>query len=317
MNEAHVMRARPARVTKALLVELASRLTDRDRQIALDCYEHYVLTTTQLQQLHFSGARAARARLDALYMMLVLDRFRPSRPRGEGSAPWHWILDEAGARIVAEHMETERRRLRWSHATALALADSSKLRHRIEINEFFARLAEELAAVGGWLSEWYSERTTQHLFNTRLIPDGYAVLQLPHAAPVYVLLELDRATEPVARLRDKALRYAAEIPRSALSGMDPLIVIATSTPARVQAISDATSIAGIQIAVALWGVSVRTVNRLTAAGMPSETWGMARTRRYLPSQAIAWAQSRVAVVNSGVTANLARRMTTVEQHREE
>jgi hypothetical protein len=61
MNEAHAMRGRPARVTKTLLVELASRLTDRDRQIALDCYEHYVLTTTQLQQLHFSGARAARA----------------------------------------------------------------------------------------------------------------------------------------------------------------------------------------------------------------------------------------------------------------
>ena len=65
------------------------------------------------------------------------------------------------------------------------------------------------------------------------------------------------------------------------------------------------------------GVSVRTVNRLAAAGMPSETWGMARTRRYLPSQAIAWAQSRRAVVKSGETANLARRMTTVEQHREE
>jgi hypothetical protein len=65
------------------------------------------------------------------------------------------------------------------------------------------------------------------------------------------------------------------------------------------------------------GISVRTVNRLTAAGMPSETWGMARTRRYLPSQAIAWAQSRRAVVKSGETANMARRMTTAEQHREE
>jgi phage terminase Nu1 subunit (DNA packaging protein) len=42
----------------------------------------------------------------------------------------------------------------------------------------------------------------------------------------------------------------------------------------------------------LMGVSVRTVNRLTAAGMPSESWGMARTRRYLPSQAISWASAR-------------------------
>jgi hypothetical protein len=42
----------------------------------------------------------------------------------------------------------------------------------------------------------------------------------------------------------------------------------------------------------LMGISERTVKRLTAAGLPSETWGMARTRRYLPSEAIAWARAR-------------------------
>jgi phage terminase Nu1 subunit (DNA packaging protein) len=42
----------------------------------------------------------------------------------------------------------------------------------------------------------------------------------------------------------------------------------------------------------LMGVSVRTVNRLTVAGMPSETWGMSRTRRYRPSEALEWARSR-------------------------
>ena len=36
------------------------------------------------------------------------------------------------------------------------------------------------------------------------------------------------------------------------------------------------------------GVSVRTVDRLTAAGMPSTTWG-SKTRRYRASQAIYWA----------------------------
>lgn len=40
------------------------------------------------------------------------------------------------------------------------------------------------------------------------------------------------------------------------------------------------------------GVSTRTVERLTAAGMPSETWGLKRTRRYLPSRAMAWARER-------------------------
>jgi phage terminase Nu1 subunit (DNA packaging protein) len=42
----------------------------------------------------------------------------------------------------------------------------------------------------------------------------------------------------------------------------------------------------------LMGVSTSTVKRLVAAGMPSETWGMRRTRRFLPSQAMCWAHAR-------------------------
>jgi phage terminase Nu1 subunit (DNA packaging protein) len=41
----------------------------------------------------------------------------------------------------------------------------------------------------------------------------------------------------------------------------------------------------------LMGVSLRTVKAWTAAGMPSESWGM-RVRRYRPSEAIAWARAR-------------------------
>jgi excisionase family DNA binding protein len=40
----------------------------------------------------------------------------------------------------------------------------------------------------------------------------------------------------------------------------------------------------------LMGVSVRTVKRWVAAGAPSETWGMRRTRRFLPSDVITWAR---------------------------
>lgn len=40
------------------------------------------------------------------------------------------------------------------------------------------------------------------------------------------------------------------------------------------------------------GVSTTTIKRMVAAGMPSETWGMSRTRRFLPSQAMAWAVAR-------------------------
>jgi phage terminase Nu1 subunit (DNA packaging protein) len=41
---------------------------------------------------------------------------------------------------------------------------------------------------------------------------------------------------------------------------------------------------------AIMGVSIATIDRLVLAGMPSVVWG-ARTRRFLPSEAIAWASS--------------------------
>jgi predicted DNA-binding transcriptional regulator AlpA len=43
---------------------------------------------------------------------------------------------------------------------------------------------------------------------------------------------------------------------------------------------------------ALMGVSVKTVDRMVAGtGMPSDTWGL-RSRRFLPSRALAWARTR-------------------------
>lgn len=41
----------------------------------------------------------------------------------------------------------------------------------------------------------------------------------------------------------------------------------------------------------IMGISVRTVDRWVAAGMPSYTWGL-RARRFLASKAIAWAEAR-------------------------
>jgi len=42
----------------------------------------------------------------------------------------------------------------------------------------------------------------------------------------------------------------------------------------------------------LMGVSPTTIKRMVAAGMPSETWGLSRTRRFLPSQSMRWAAAR-------------------------
>lgn len=50
------------------------------------------------------------------------------------------------------------------------------------------------------------------------------------------------------------------------------------------------------------GVSVPTVRRWTRGGMPSENWGMKRTRRFLISECLAWAKSRNATVESSKSA---------------
>jgi excisionase family DNA binding protein len=48
------------------------------------------------------------------------------------------------------------------------------------------------------------------------------------------------------------------------------------------------------------GVSLSTIRRWTAAGMPSETWGMGHTRRYLASQCIEWARARVDTIGRNI-----------------
>jgi hypothetical protein len=41
----------------------------------------------------------------------------------------------------------------------------------------------------------------------------------------------------------------------------------------------------------IMGVSMATVDRMVACGMPSVTWGR-RTRRFLPSEALEWARGQ-------------------------
>jgi len=228
-------RPRPARVSEQHVLRLACRLTERDRRIAFDCFEHRVLTSDQLRRLHFNGARAARARLAVLYEHRVLDRFRPAWKRGEGSTPHHWVLDEAGAHIIAAELGLERRELRWRHAAAISVASSAKLTHQVQVNELFTHLASDARHAGGTLREWYGERTTSGLLGGIVTPDGYGVLALPGREPLHLLVELDRGTEPLERLASKAAGYTRALPRSTLADLDPLVLLLVPTPARAAA----------------------------------------------------------------------------------
>jgi len=257
---------RAGRMGAAAVAALASRLTERDRLVALACYEHRVLTTEQLRRLHFGSSRRARWRLERLYQLRVLDRFRPPRERGQGSAPFHWLLDEAGAHVVAEALGVERSELRWRHQAAVAIASSSTLAHQLEVNEFFTRLAEEASQAGGRLTAWWGERRCLASLGGRAAPDGYGRLELPGQGPASFLLELDRGTErPAERLRQKARRYARALPRSPLSQEAPLIVLAVPTPARRDHLAQALATSSAPIRAVVWTPQRSPLEALTDA----------------------------------------------------
>ena len=104
---------RAPRVTAECVAELARHVTERDREIALCLYEQQLLATDQLSLLFFSSKRRAQDRLLFLYRRRVLDRFYPPSPFGAGKPQAHWLLDEAGAHLVAAKLGVERKRLGW------------------------------------------------------------------------------------------------------------------------------------------------------------------------------------------------------------
>jgi hypothetical protein len=240
----------PAPRGGAAFAALASRLTDRDRRIALDCYEHRVLATEQLRRLHFRAARTARERLQELRELRVLASFRPAAHAGKGSAPNHWVLDEAGALVVAAELGRERAELRWRAQAALAIASSSKLAHQLAVNEFFTRLSEEAREAGGALERWWGERRSRDALNGIGTPDGYGCLRLPGEPAIELLLELDRGSEDHGRLKEKSRRYAKALPRSELR--DPLVLLLLPSPERTARAAETVAASAAPVVARTW-----------------------------------------------------------------
>lgn len=273
-----------ARLSDAQLTQLAGRLTDRDRRIALDCYEHRLLTTEQLRRLHFTTPRKARQRLSELHELRVLDRFRPAWQQGEGSTPHHWTLDAAGAHVVAAARGITRRELAWTREPAAALVNSTIREHLHAVNDFATRLHEEARHAGGALSEWLGERGAHDLMRGILTPDSYLTLDLPSQPTRHILLELDRGTEDHARLQTKARRYAKAIPRSRLAKLNPVILLLVPSAPRGSALTAAFADAPISIAVEVWTPDAAPPLALIqhAAGIPPDPHGR-RADSFRPS----------------------------------
>jgi hypothetical protein len=129
---------RAVRVSAERVFEVVRHLTERDREIALRLFDQQVLTTDQLQLLFFSSKRRAQDRLLFLHHQRVVDRFYPPSPFGAGKPEAHWLLDEAGAILVAAILGVERKRLGWQRRDDWA--SHPQLLHRLEANRFVTDL---------------------------------------------------------------------------------------------------------------------------------------------------------------------------------
>jgi len=195
-----------ARVDDRLLLGLPARLTDRDRMLIRLLAEHQVLTTVQITDIGFCSQRRTESRLAQLYQLRVLDRFRPLTR--SGSAPFHWLLDEAGAAVLAAEQGRAVSETSWRRDKAQALRTNAHLAHLVGSNGVFTALIRTARDHPDQsLALWWPERRCAAEWGEVVRPDGYGVWQ-ESGRQVRFLLEYDRGTEPLGRLADKLAGYA-------------------------------------------------------------------------------------------------------------
>ncbi len=101
-------------------------------------YEHKVLTTHQIVDLAFPSRRAANLRLLNLYQWGVLHRFQPHRDLG--SHPMHYVLDTAGAAVLAHEDGIDPNDLSYNRDREIGRAYSLQLAHTVGCNTLFTTL---------------------------------------------------------------------------------------------------------------------------------------------------------------------------------
>lgn len=143
-----------------------SGLGDRDRRILALLDTHKVLTTNQLAALEFPNVDRAQHRLMILWRRGLVWRWRPTLAWG-GSAPHHYALGYAGAKLLAAQRMADPPRPGAWETRLTRLAESPQLRHLLGINDFFSDLvhyarSHEEECVGpetgfGGVTLWMSE----------------------------------------------------------------------------------------------------------------------------------------------------------------
>jgi hypothetical protein len=203
------------------VLRVQSVLTARDHLLLEWLADHGVFTTPQLAYALFSSLDFAQHRLSRLTALRLVDRFRPFRPDG-GSFPFHYVIDQLGAEVVAAQRDQSPPRPGFAKANRRRWTAARTLGHRLGVNGFFTDLAGYARThPDHTLARWWPEpRCSQtgafarpsdpvdlHALAAPIRPDGHGVWTAP-GARVPFFLEYDTGGEPLTELMRKLVGYA-------------------------------------------------------------------------------------------------------------
>jgi|GEM_PF-1497017 len=213
--------------------------------------QHRVLTTQQLARATATPERTVLHRLDRLRQAHLVDCVRPGRETG--SAPQHWWLRPAGAKLVTG----------TPVAAGQRAPSGLHVAHAATIGEVWLAVREHGPTAGVELTGWWADRAGWQEWTARgsytqrqrrLTPD--AVLHATVTAPdgttgqAAAFVEVDLATMTQTLLREKVARYLTYAAERAWEGVHPHcppLLLLTTTASRATTFVRA---AGKQLAAA-------------------------------------------------------------------
>lgn len=201
-----------------------------NEQLLLLLNDHRVMTTDQLARATATPARTVLYRLEQLRTAGMVDFDRPGRQTG--SAPHHWWLRPAGARLITGTAAADGRR-----PSAMFSA------HAATITEVWLALREHGPTAGltmtGWATdragwqEWEGPTSAWGSSTTkRLTPDAVYEAVLAEGRATAAFVEIDLASMTQTQLKAKLDRYLAYTRDQAWQGRfphcPPLLLLTTT-----------------------------------------------------------------------------------------
>ena len=253
---------RRCRITDRLITDVASSLTDRDREILRLLRWHRVLTTSQIHLMFFRDRNIAQHRMTRLHELRLVERFRPPRCGRDGE--YHYVLEVLGAYVVAvmANRDSDRElKMRWRTDQALSISMSQRLAHTVGANDLFVRLvAAARQRSDAELTTWWGERYCKERLAGIVYPDGVGVWREGDATVVFCL-EYDRGTEQLGRLAKKAADYAR---LEEASGWAFWVLVVVPGPRREAGVRGALSGQGLAAATTTQPLALRPADAVWA-----------------------------------------------------